>query len=47
MKSVDPLFIYYSFSRWKTKADPSYNEDIKGASKQKEINKSITFFKSL
>lgn len=36
MKSVDPLFIYYSFFRWKTKADLSYNEDIKGGSKQKE-----------
>lgn len=39
MKSVDPLFIYYSFLRWKTKADPSYNEDIKGGSQQREINK--------
>ncbi len=45
MKNVDPLFIYYSFFRWKTKADLSYNEDIKGGSKQKET-KSIAFFKS-
>lgn len=29
MQSAGPVLIYYSFSRWKTKSDLSYNEEIK------------------
>lgn len=44
MKSVDLLFIYYSFFCEKQN-DLSNNEEIKGGSKQKET-KQFAFFKS-